>query len=104
MTARGSSRIDRILTSSRIRLWGWINPSPSFRIIRVHFQMLDVLIVISRMPRMMYDGRILAHKPPRIIKTLEPVFVVGDPMPIGRFGLVHVFQMRILHYQLLYCF
>ena len=99
MTA--SCSIDRILTSCVSSRWSRIDPTPCLWIVGIHFQVLNILIIIARMSWMMNDSRILTHKPTRIIQTLKSIFIVSYTMSIGWFGFIDVFQMRILHNQLL---
>jgi hypothetical protein len=50
---------------------------------------------------MMNYSRILTHKSTRIIQTLKSIFIISNSVAISRFGFIHVFQMRVLHYELL---
>ena len=53
--------------------------------------MLNILIIVARMPRMMNNSRILSNKSTRIIQTFKSIFIVSDTISISRFGFVHVF-------------
>lgn len=97
-----SRSIDRILSTCRASSrWSRIDPTSCLWIVGIHFQVLNILIIVPRMSWMMNDGRVLPHKPTRIIQTLKSIFIVSDTMAIGWFWFIDVFQMWILHHQLL---